>query len=750
MLFYYYSIQHYNIIKNISLVFFLFKYIINLVTNQNTQPRQGKYVCKPGKGKEQKFLEREGYDMSENKMTQQKEWQKEEAHFKECRAVIAANMAAYERQYEERRKETKALFDEVQSGNVELYDQMMTSRSLEEHSLNQLQKNQAAYEKPFFGRIDYRNLDERLFESIYIGKHGVLRGKTDVEIVDWRAPISKVYYENELGEGTYSIPASHSDGKGREYQIDLSLKRTYDIEEGRIQGFYDSDVAANDELLVKYLSKNRDAVLGDIIATIQKEQNEIIRESPFHNIIVQGVAGSGKTTVAMHRISYIMYNYKERFTPNEFCIVGGSDILIDYITGGLPELDVYDVKHMRMDELLTHLLQKEWKKKYQVIPPSPSNAWKSKMLFASELEQHMQRLREHILGNCVVYDEELGMLLSQQSNDDFIKGNPDYSINRLLVTLDERLRARIKLQCQGREEIGIFKKKCAQYKNYFTNYCYKGSVVNLYLQFLEVYGKSYYINMAPVLEQIAHGRFDVYDIAAMLLIYYRALQRKPDEEFGQIFIDEAQDFGAIVYYALRTVLPACYFTIMGDVSQNVNYECGMNEWNDMRQKIFDSSTDQFRVLAKSYRNTIEISEFAGKILTSASRGQYKIEPVIRHGEPVHLIESISKEEAAGLSAEILAKMQQKGYETMAVICFSDEEKESVIQRLSHQIPLTDSDKSGFSKGVMVLTVPETKGLEFDCVLLWKPDMKGYKENPKLAKLLYVAATRALHELFVIK
>ena len=164
-----------------------------------------------------------------------------------------------------------------------------------------------------------------------------------------------------------------------------------------------------------------------------------------------------------------MYNYKERFTSNEFCIVGGSDILIDYITGGLPELDVYDVKHMRMDELLTHLLQKEWKKKYQVIPPSPSNAWKSKMLFASELEQHMQRLREHILGNCVVYDEELGMLLSQQSNDDFIKGNPDYSINRLLVTLDERLRARIKLQCQGREEIGIFKKKCAQYKNYFTN-----------------------------------------------------------------------------------------------------------------------------------------------------------------------------------------------------------------------------------------------------------------------------------------
>lgn len=698
--------------------------------------------------------------MAENKQTKSKEWQEETKHLKECRTLITENIKTYEKQFEERHKETKMLFDEVQGGNVELYDQMMTSKSLEEHSYNQLTKNQAALQRPYFGRIDYRNLDEKLFESIYIGKHGVLRDKINVEVVDWRAPISTVYYENELGRGTYSIPDTNTDGKGREYRIDLNLKRTYDIEEGRLQGYYDSDVAANDELLVKYLSKNRDAVLGDIIATIQKEQNEIIRESPFHNILVQGVAGSGKTTVAIHRISYIMYNYKERFTSNEFCIVGGSDILIDYITGGLPELDVYDVKHMRMDGLLTYLLKQEWKKKYKLLPPSPRQAWKSKMLFASELEQYLQRLRDRILKNCVIYDEDLGMLLSQKNNDDFIKGNPDYSINRLLVTLDERLRARIKLQCVGREEVGIYKKKLMQYKNYFTKYCYKGSVVGIYLDFLNAYGKAYYIDMEPVIEQVQNGMFDIYDVAAMLIIYYRTLQKKPDEEFGQIFIDEAQDFGAVVYYALRTVLPQCYFTIMGDVSQNVNYECGMNEWYDMKQKIFCNSTDRFRVLAKSYRNTIEISEFAGKILSSiskrvASQGNskeniYKIEPVIRHGEPVHFEESISLEEATGKSVEIILDMQQKGYETMAVICFSDREKEEVTRRISRQIPLTDAKESGFSKGVMVLTVPETKGLEFDCVLLWKPDLHSYQENPKLAKLLYVAVTRALHELFVMQ
>lgn len=474
--------------------------------------------------------------MSENKAATDRQWQMEKKHLKECRALIAANIDAYEQQFEKRHKETKALFDEVQSGNVELYDQMMASRSLEEHSFNQLHKNQAAYEKPFFGRIDYRNLDERLFESIYIGKHGVFKNKTDVAVVDWRAPISTVYYENELGEGTYSIPDSNSDGKGRAYRIDLSLKRTYDIENGVLQGFYDSDVAANDELLVKYLSKNRDAVLGDIIATIQKEQNEIIRESPFHNVLVQGVAGSGKTTVAMHRISYIMYNYKERFTSNEFCIVGGSDILIDYITGGLPELDVYDVKHMRMDELLVHLLQREWKKKHKIVPPSPDLAWKSKMLFANELEHYLQMLRDRILANCVVCDEDIGMLLSQKNNDDFIKGNPSYSINRLLVTLDERLRARIKLQCQGREEIGIFKKKLAQYKNYFGSHCYKGSVANLYVQFLEAYGNTYYIDMEQVIGNVLRGVFDVYDVAAMLLIYYRPCRKSRMMSLGRFLL----------------------------------------------------------------------------------------------------------------------------------------------------------------------------------------------------------------------
>ncbi len=679
-------------------------------------------------------------------MKQTLETRREEEHLQECRKQIAQNVHMYEEQVEQRHQQTQALIKAVQSGNVELYDQMFTSQSLEEHSRNQLSHNQAAYEKPFFGRIDYKNLDEHLTESIYIGKHGVQKDKTHMIIVDWRAPIATVYYENELGEGSYQIP------DGSSYRIDLNLKRTYDIENGKLQGFYDSDVAANDELLVKYLSKNRDVVLGDIIATIQKEQNEIIRSSPFHNVIVQGVAGSGKTTVAMHRISYMMYNYKERFTSNEFCIVGGSDILIDYITGGLPELDVYDIKHMRMDGLLTYLLHKEWKKKYQIVEADPAWAWKSKMLFARELENYMQMLREHILGDCEVKDAEIGMLLSTKNNEHFVRENPQYSINKLLVMLDERLRARIKLQTWHHEDEKMYGRKLTEYRNYFGSHQYKGSLVTIYGHFLDSYGAVYYIDMEPVKERIEKGKFDVYDVAALLLIYYRAVQKKPDEEFGQIFIDEAQDFGPVVYYALRTVLPECFFTIMGDVSQNVNYECGMNDWRDMKEKIFCKDTDEFRFLSKSYRNTIEISEFAGKILDRASKGAYKIEPVIRHGEPVQTIQEMTEQCLAQHAAQIIENVLHKGYETVSIVCFQADEVQKVEKQMAEykELEIGSARDSGFTKGVMILTVQQTKGLEFDCVLLWKPDMNGYRENPKLAKQLYVAATRALHELYLME
>ena len=516
---------------------------------------------------------------------------------------------------------------------------------------------------------------------------------------------------------------------------DLYLKRTFDVQDGVLQGYYDSDVASNDQLLIQYLSQNKEAVLGDIIATIQKEQNEIIRESPFANILVQGVAGSGKTTVAMHRISYILYNYKERFMSNEFCIIGGNDLLLNYITSGLPELDVPDIKQKRMDRMLSHLLGKEWTKKQKVINVTEDAKIRSKMDFMLDLEIWLMRFRESFYQGGTLKDRELGIIISQSSKERLFIENPEFSITKLLMILDDRVKTRIKfLSPEGEKE--YFLKKCRQYKDYYKNRIPKDNIYDLYAKFLEEYENNHpgSIHLSEHAEHTAKNQYDVYDLAALLVIQYRVTRKKEDEEFGQIFIDEAQDFGITPYYALRRVLPKCYFTIMGDVSQNINFETGMNDWNDMQKWVLTGEKDVFRLLSKSYRNTIEISEFAGKILEKASFGRYKIDPVIRHGVPVQIGEPMSETDMYNQAEQIIRQSKEKGYNSIAVICKDEITCEWVEKWLD---------------GVTVLPIRLTKGLEFDVVILWNPDLEAAFSSQSSAKLWYVAVTRALHELHLL-
>lgn len=675
-----------------------------------------------------------------------KEWSREKQHFDECRDLIAGNIELYEKEAEERHREVQELYKAVQAGDGELYNQLLTSTSLEEHANNQLRKNKAAFEKPYFGRIDYKDLRLEKEEKVYIGKNGVFRDKTEVVIADWRAPIATVYYENEMGEGSYETP------DGKEQPINLQLKRTYDVEKGVLRGFYDSDVASNDELLVQYLSKNKDAVLGDIIATIQKEQNEIIRANPFSNTIVQGVAGSEKTTVAMHRISYILYNYKERFTSNEFCIIGSNDMLLNYITSGLPELDVFDMKQKRMDDMFIHLLEKDFKAKFKKTNVGRDGEWKSKMQFMKGLERYLERIRESCIPCEELVDDELGRVMSSSGIKEIMESFPEYSVNRLLALLDERLKNRLKFLIDDSDKEDYRKKlteKSAQYKRYYQNKKIVKSPVDIYLEFLKDYGKRTRTETDETVGQIFENKFDVYDLAALVLIRYRTTQKKEDEEFGQIFIDEAQDFGVTPYYVLRKVLPKCFFTIMGDVSQNINYESGMNDWEDLKKCMLTNEKDSFRLLSKSYRNTIEISEYAGKILELASAGAYKIEPVIRHGMQVDIEESGTDKERAKKAADIIEAVKLRGFASIAIVVFDEAESAVVKNEVGAYTELIDGNETGFQTGTMVLPVQLTKGLEFDAVILWKPQMEQAKTSSKEAKLRYVAVTRALHELHIL-
>lgn len=512
-----------------------------------------------------------------------KDWQEELQHFQTCKAIIANNRSRYQQEFVTRHAQVQQLYKAINGGDPELYNQLMTAVSLEEQAANGLRKNTAAYEKPYFGCIDY--LDKKLNrrEQIYIGKNGVFRDKTNVLIADWRAPVASVYYENELGDGEYGLPDE------TQIPIILDLKRTYDVAEGELKGYYDSDVASNDELLVKYLSKNKDVVLGEIIATIQKEQNAIIRESPFANLIVQGVAGSGKTTVAMHRISYLLYNYKERFESNEFCIIGGNDLLLNYITSGLPELDVPNIKHMRMDQLLIRLCEKDWKKKLECVPTDTTAKYRCTMDFMRELEWFLMKKIEAIVDCSPLTDPQIGTILSESSNQTLLREHRDYSIVKYLATMDERVKTRIQFLLSGHDKDTI-QKMLRKYAGHYKNKYPKPNILSVYQEFLSTWkpavygdtdGDSLSSQLSAHVASCASGSYDIYDIAALALIHYRISQKAPNEEFGLLFMDEAQDFGIGIFYVLKTILPNTYFTIMGDVSQNINYETGINDWYDL-------------------------------------------------------------------------------------------------------------------------------------------------------------------------
>lgn len=608
-----------------------------------------------------------------------------------------------------------------------------------------------ARKKPYFGRIDFKDAGLAEPESYYVGRVGISPDGVEQLVIDWRAPMASVYYENALGTCTYEVK-DFVENETKVHEIDLFRKRTYEIEEDKLVDFFDSDVVANDELLTKCLAKSKKAVLSEIIGTIQKEQNAIIRKSPRTNLIVQGVAGSGKTTVAMHRISYILYNY-EQFRPVDFYIVGSNRILLNYITGVLPELDVYGVSQMTMEQLFVRLLYEDWDdKKYKIVAADSKNKEayrKGEYAWFHDLESFCEEYEAKTIPTESVIIEKTGVvLLEKKSIENYKKNNPQLSVQAKINALNEWLLGRLENELTGKsvsytpEEKKELDRNC---KVHFGRDEWKGSLFEVYEEFLERQRQRGSKVFA------VQGKYDVYDLAALAYLYKRIKEIDPIREASHVIIDEAQDFGMMVYGALDYCLRGCTYTIMGDVSQNIHHGYGLNDWDDLRKLILTGDYDSFGTLKKSYRNTVEISEFATEILRHGSFSIYPAEPILRHGNPVNIQGYDTEKDMNRAVVNTIKNWKKEGHETIAVICADQEEADYVTQNLGKVMTLADNnpETAVFDEGVLVLPVEYTKGLEFDAVLLYHPSKAHYPEEDRYVKLLYVAATRALHELSVV-
>lgn len=689
----------------------------------------------------------------------------EEAHLAQTIEITQQNLDKNIAQEQSLKEDIHTLLETYGAKDVEALSLIDNTQLMYETVKRDRSRLEKARKKPYFGRIDFYDEDSKKDEALYIGRVGISKNIIDKVVIDWRAPVASVYYENAVGPCEYTVQNEKT------YAIDLLMKRTYEIENDTLKDFYDSDVVANDELLTKYLAKNKKAVLGEIIATIQKEQNEIIRKSPKQNVIVQGSAGSGKTTVAMHRISYILYNYDKEFLPEDFYIIGSNRILLNYITSVLPDLDVYGIRQMTMEQLFTRLLYEDWDEhtmRVHALEKEDSFIHiKGTLFWFQNLEEYCRKLEEETIlaediflevpvktssvrrtSSKVTFQKTSKILLTAEVIAAYLNENPEVSIQNKIAMLNKRVMAKVHNEITGKDirytadDKREIQKK---YRWYFGGKEWKTSIFELYADFLEEQRLKGY--QLPVPE----NDFDVYDLAALAYLYKRVKEIELVREASHVVIDEAQDFGMMVYSVLKFCMRNCTFTIMGDVSQNIHYGYGLNDWEALRKLFLTGPYDSFELLRKSYRNTIEISNFAMRILQHGNFPIYPVEPIIRHGKDVTMAQLSDDKELYRYTAEQVKHWQKEGLETIAIVCRDEKEAEKIKKKLGKKLSVTgdDLENTEFGSGVMILPVAYTKGLEFDAVLLFDPSREKYPSDDAHVKLLYVAATRALHELAVL-
>lgn len=643
--------------------------------------------------------------------------------------------------------------------------------------------------KPYFARIDFTSDEDGKVSTVYIGKNGVIKN-TDIIVTDWRAPVSSLYYDAEIGRCSFEAPNGTISGN-------MSLKRQFEIELGELQEYFDVDLVSNDELLQKYLNSNNDARLKSIVSTIQKEQNDVIRKKIFDNIIIQGVAGSGKTTVALHRIAYLVYNYMKTIKQNQYLVIGPNPVFLKYIKSVLPDLDVSSVEQCTFEQFAQMYIDEnisvnssdkkvidniEGKNNSDVDKFKCSIKYKkmidkflkiyfysitSKSLMLGNFEVIPQNImREIFEGTEEVYSKDLNNKIEItidrlckyiENNYDFITSrynNYSFELFKNVQTDEEKNKMR-NMFSKDRAELS---KNCRSILRKYFNKS-KVSTIKLYKLFISSindYDIYNYNNISELKRKtqknIKNNSYDFEDLSALIYIKTALGLNKNYERIKHTVIDEAQDLGEFNFYVLKESLPASTFSIFGDLAQSIYDYRGINNWNEVNEVMF-SGNGEIVNFNKSYRTTAEIMESADDVLDSI--GLSRSDMVVRHGNPVQVSEIEDANNIPEYIAEKICEYKEKGYKTIAVISKTDLLSNYINKALKMfgiNIPNVTANDDLIDEKFRVCTISNqlAKGLEFDAVILNNANEEIYSSNSSLdMKLLYVALTRALHELDIV-
>lgn len=704
------------------------------------------------------------------------------------------------------KKDAKGKYNEELDTMEKLYN--VTSSSIVNYK--------EAIDKPYFGRVDFRERKKDC-ESFYIGKIGIMDSiEAEEVVVDWRAPIADLYYSGTIGDVSYEAPDGWIDGE-------LKTKRKFIIEDGEIKDAFDEgneliikgsngDENLIDEFLKINLEESSSTKLKEVVATIQKEQNDIIRAPLNSALIIQGSAGSGKTTVALHRLAYLLYKYRRNLTGNDILVVAPNKMFLDYISNILPSLGVDKVKQYTMEQVALNILKMKTKyisKEEKLSEYINGNEDKDLLIEASRfkgsiefrdiLDNYIEFLEKQEYEN--IYDikcEGFVLFKATEIRKLYVEDMKNLSLNKrkeeirkyflkkkkiVLGQVFEKLDMfydlkvkKIKRDLEDSEERRKMltlvynerdEKKASllnQYKSIIEENIKVYNVKNIYTVYKELFfneeiaDKVQINKISPELLKYIKESFDINDnkkiidgddIIAMAYLISKINGIDDKNKFRHIVIDEAQDYSPLAFSMIKEICSMESFTVVGDLAQGIYFFKGITDWNILKEKIFKNS--EFIYLKQSYRSTVEIIDYANKIFR---RQKLNFEPsraVLRHGKEVKHIEVATQKDMVMKIDNICEDVLNSGKRIVAVTCKSSDECKKVYSYLRKN--------SNYS---WTLVKDRMDDFEFNFMVIPSYMTKGlefdcsivinessYEDNIFDNKLLYVVLTRALHFQYII-
>ena len=643
-----------------------------------------------------------------------------------------------------------------------------------------------ALPSPYFGRVDFCEDGSEVFEQFHIGRTKVsrlsIRDASDILVFDWRDPVSTIFYECQNGRATYEVLDRYS------YTGEVSLKRQYKIEDQTLLAISDDDILGKlvsrqqesliaDPFLKERLLQGASDKLKDIVTSIRSEQNLIIREPLNQVTVIQGVAGSGKSTIGLHRLSYLLYN--EKLNPTRLAIIAPNKIFLDYISDLLPDLDAKDVKQLTFEDVAAAVLQRELPISQTTHPTTPEQAsqvakWKGAPEFIQVLQAFLDRRLEKFcmkLEDLTLFDNQL-VITREQQLEKVVEG-AHVPYNARLLTLEKHIRFRLRnflevIQAKNkRGDHGITDElvaRCTKESEQFlaTNFL-KWPKVELLSGYSEAFadkpawkpmrrlGIDLEILKDHSLPLLRAGEIEQQDLAPLCYLKYLIDGIDHVEKYDHLVIDEGQDLNRLEYLVLCRLSRNMSFTIMGDMFQAIQAERGLDSWQSLLKDVFADAKSHYYEVNYSYRSAKEIVDLFNQVMPDS---RSKAIPVYEIGKQPILKQTHSIEDTSCKVITTIAEYIQNGCKSIGILTRSEADSQMVYNTLNTTPPLLNdlhlinNKAAHYHGGITIAPIQSAKGLEFDGVILWNASDRQFNDSYLDAKLLYVALSRAMYYLSI--